>query len=100
MHTKMSAARIASLDAYDRWKAANRSYERVLDALRDEHRMSDAIARGHHLNLCVLVAMASARVETACKRLVTKLDLQDWFEDGASASKPGPSRFSQRAPCR
>lgn len=97
---KQLAARVACLDAYDRWKAATSYYERVLEVIRDERSMSEAVATGHHLNLCVLAAVASSRVEIACKRLAIRLDLQDWFENGAPSAKHGqPPPFIRRAPC-
>ena len=99
--THSLSARAASVNAYDRWKAAKRHYEHALDAFRDERRLSETIARGHHLNLCILAAVTSARVETAGRDLATKLDRQDWFEKG----QPAPPKISQlprvtpRAPC-
>ena len=101
MLTDFSAARIATVNAYDRWKAANRQYERIVDLFRDERVIADAIGRGHHLNLCLLAAVSSARVERTLRRLLTSLDMQDWLENGARAMPTaGTARApNRRAPC-
>ena len=100
MNEDISAARIATVNAYDRWKAASRQYERIIDLFGDERLIAEAIARGHHLNLCLMAAVSSARAERTLRRLLTRLDLQNWLDSGASvANQPGRAGFKRQAPC-